>query len=58
MGDTLTADTSAITDADGLNNATFTYQWIRNDGANDTAISGATSSTYTLSETDVGTPSR
>ena len=54
VGDTLTADTSAITDADGLNNATFTYQWIRNDGTSDTEISRATSYTYTLSETDVG----
>ena len=52
VGDTLTADTSAITDADGLNNATFTYEWIRNDGASDTAISGST--TYVLSEADVG----
>ena len=54
VGDTLTADTSAITDADGLNNATFTYQWIRNDGTSDTEISSAIHYTYTLSETDVG----
>ena len=54
VGGTLTADTSAITDADGLNNATFTYEWIRNDGTSDTEISGATSYTYTLSNTDVG----
>ena len=51
---TLTVSTSAISDADGLNNATFTYQWIRNDGTSDTEIYGATSSTYTLSETDAG----
>ncbi|MYA68043.1 MAG: hypothetical protein F4Y22_12450, partial [Gammaproteobacteria bacterium] len=47
-GDTLTAATDAIADADGL--GTFGYQWKR-DG---TAITGATSSTYTLAQADVG----
>ena len=28
VGETLTADTTGIADADGLENATFTYQWI------------------------------
>ena len=42
QGQELTADTSAITDADGL--GTFSYQWQR-DGVD---ISGATASTYTL----------
>ena len=46
---TLTADTSGISDTDGL--GTFSYQWLRN-GA---AISGATASTYTLGDADVGT---
>jgi hypothetical protein len=45
---TLTADTSAITDADGL--GAFGYQWLRN-GA---AIGGATASTYTLGDAEVG----
>jgi VCBS repeat-containing protein len=45
---TLTADTSGISDADGL--GVFSYQWLRN-GAN---IVGATSSTYTLGDADVG----
>ena len=45
---TLTAVTSGISDADGL--GTFSYQWLR-DGA---AIGGATSSTYTLGDADVG----
>ncbi len=45
----LTADTGGITDADGL--GTFSYQWLR-DGL---AISGATQSTYTLGDADVGT---
>ena len=51
MGETLTADTSGITDADGLSNATFTYQWL---SSRDTEIDGATTSTYTLVETDEG----
>jgi hypothetical protein len=45
---TLTADTSGISDADGL--GAFSYQWLR-DGA---AIGGATASTYTLGDADVG----
>ena len=52
VGETLTADTSGIADADGLTNATFTYQWL----ADDTAIQGATGSTYTLVEADEGKP--
>ena len=51
---TLTASTAAISDPDGLTNATFAYQWLR-DADNDPAdISGATSSTYTLVADDVG----
>ena len=50
VGQTLTADTSGITDSDGLDNATFTYQWL----ADDAAISGATGSTYTPVEGDAG----
>ena len=51
VGETLTADTSRIADEDGLDNATFSYQWLSN---RDTAISGATGSTYTLVSTDLG----
>ena len=40
IGETLTADTSAITNADGLTNVSYSYQWIRNDGGTDTNISG------------------
>ena len=50
VGETLTADTSGIADADGLTNATFTYQWL----ADNAAIAGATGSTYTLVEADEG----
>ena len=50
VGETLTADTSAIADADGLDNAVFSYQWL----ADGTDISGSTGSTYTLADADEG----
>ncbi len=53
-GETLTADTSGISDADGPDTLSFTYQWNRRSGSTDTAISGATNSTYILSQADVG----
>ena len=46
--DILTADTSGLSDTDGL--GAFSYQWMRDE----TAISGETSTTLTLGETDVG----
>ena len=52
VGETLTADTSGIADADGLIGATYSYQWIRSDGSTDTDIQHATGSTYTLVEAD------
>ena len=55
VGQTLTVSTSGIADADGLTNATYTYQWIRVDtDATETNISGATGSTYTLVAGDLG----
>ena len=54
VGQTLTADTSAIADADGLTNASYSYQWVQNDGTSDTDITGATDSTYTLVDADAG----
>ena len=54
MGETLTADVSDIDDVDGLENATFSYQWVREDGGTDTDIQGETSSTYTLTDDDEG----
>ena len=38
VGEELTASTSGIADADGLDDARFAYQWLRND----TDIQGAT----------------
>ena len=49
-GETLTATTTGISDADGLANATFTYQWL----ADDTEIGGATGSSYTVVAADEG----
>ena len=69
VGETLTADTSAVSDDDGLSNAAFnyqwirndglsgaafSYQWIRNDGSSDTDTPGATDSTYALVAADEG----
>ena len=45
---TLTADTSAISDGDGLSNVSYQYQWLR-DGAD---IAGQTNSTYRLVSAD------
>ena len=54
VGQTLTASTSGISDSDGLADAIFTYQWIANDGTEDTAIQDAIGSTYTLASADEG----
>ena len=53
VGETLTASTTGVADEDGLDNVTFSYQWIANDGSADADISGATDSTYTLTFADV-----
>ena len=54
VGETLTASTTGIADADGLTNATFSYQWIASDGNIDTDISGATGDSYTSVAADEG----
>ena len=56
VGQTLTAGTTAIVDADGLTTPGYTYQWIRVATDNtETNISMATTSTYTLVTDDLGT---
>ena len=50
VGETLTADTSGISDADGLSGTAFCYQWL----ADDVAIQGATGSSYALGSSDAG----
>ena len=64
VGQTLTADTSAIDDADGLTNVSYSYRWTasktiinENTGTSLPVIallSGDTSSTYTLAPADAG----
>ena len=54
VGEVLTANTSAIDDADGLTSPGYTYQWVRvASGGAETDISGARSSTYTVQASDV-----
>ena len=43
VGETLTADTSGIADADGLANVTYSYQWVVNE-----ASDGAAGASYTV----------
>ena len=50
VGEALTVDTTEIVDEDGLDNATYNYQWL----ADGTLIEGATESTYTLTSSDSG----
>ena len=52
----LTADTSNITDPDGLTGPGYTYQWIRvdADGVSNPTNVGSNSSTYTLVAGDAG----
>ena len=54
IGETVTADTSGISDFEGLTNVSYSYQWISNDGTSDTDITGATGSSYTLTAADEG----
>ncbi len=50
VGETLTAETSVIADEDGLDDVSFSYQWL----AEGIDISGATGSTYTLTASEQG----
>ena len=54
VGQTLTASTTGIADANGLTSPTYTYQWIRVDGTDEADIASANSSTYTLVDADLG----
>ena len=54
VDETLAAGIRSIADADGLDAASFEYQWVSNDGKADTDISGATDSTYTIVPGDRG----
>ena len=54
VGQTLAASTTGITDPDGTTNASYSYQWIANDGTSDSDIADATVSAYTLVAGDAG----
>ena len=54
VGETLSVDVSGISDDDTIITSTLTYLWFANDGTDETAIDGATGSTYTLVADDVG----
>ena len=54
VGQTLSADTSAIRDTDVIVASTLAYQWIVNDGTDDTDIQDETGATYTLGADDEG----
>ncbi|WP_419921606.1 fibronectin type III domain-containing protein [Candidatus Poriferisodalis sp.] len=53
-GQTLTVDTSGISDADGMTDATLSYQWVSYDGRRYSDIAGATAASYTLVSADEG----
>ena len=54
VGETLSVDTSGISDRNGIDRSALTYQWISNDGTEDTDIQDATGSTYILAVADEG----
>ena len=54
VGAVLTASADGITDANGLANASFAWQWIAHDGTADAAIAGATDATYVLTSAELG----
>ena len=54
VSQTLTTSTSDIADTNGLTGVSWRYQWIRIAGTTETAITGATSSMYTLASADQG----
>uniref|UniRef100_A5W572 Animal heme peroxidase n=3 Tax=Gammaproteobacteria TaxID=1236 RepID=A5W572_PSEP1 len=51
---TLTANPATIVDADGLSNPQFTFQWQSNRGVGWVNIAGAISSTFVLTQAQVG----
>ena len=54
VGETLSVTTSGIQDANGMSGATFSYQWVSNDGTADMDIQEVTSTSYTLVADDIG----
>ena len=54
VDETLTAETTGISDEDGLTGVAFNYQWIRSDNGSQSDISGANGSSYELTKEDEG----
>ena len=57
VGQPLAVDLTGIADADGLTNASYSYQWVRVDAdglSNPVDITDATDATYTLVDADLG----
>ena len=57
VGQPLAVDLTGIADADGLTNASYSYQWVRVDAdglSNPADITDATDATYTLVDADLG----
>ena len=54
VGRKLTASPGTIADVDGLTGASYTYTWIRVDGATETEITGTTGNGYTPVAADQG----
>ena len=54
VGEVLTASISDIEDGDGQENATFAYQWLANDGMDDTGIAGATGAKHEVTAAEAG----
>ena len=57
VGQPLAVDLTGIEDADGLTNASYSYQWVRVDAdalSNEVDITDATDATYTLVDADLG----
>ena len=53
-GQMLTAATGGISDVDGLTGASYAYRWFHLEGTTETAISGATGTSYMPVAADVG----
>ena len=53
VGETLTAATSAISDANGLATTVFSHQWVRSANGSDNDITDATGSTYVITNADI-----
>ena len=58
VGEVLTASAGAITDADGIENATFVWQWLADNGTVETAIAGATGESHELTVAEAGSTVR